>query len=46
MNTFAMISGFFAIIFIYFAMIELVKIAGLQKRTRKKTIKEPVEAVE
>ena len=36
MNTFAMISGFFAIIFIYFAMIELIQIAGAQKRQRKK----------
>lgn len=36
MNTFAMIAGFFAIIFIYFSMIELIKIAGIKKRHRKK----------
>lgn len=36
MNTFAMISGFFAIVFIYFSMIELVKIAGIKKRQRRK----------
>ncbi len=34
MNTFAMIAGFFAIIFIYAAMIELLKIAGIKKRNR------------
>lgn len=36
MNTFAMISGFFAIVFIYSAMIELLKIAGIKKRVRIK----------
>lgn len=35
MNTFAMIAGFFAIIFIYSAMIELIKIAGIEKRVRQ-----------
>ena len=38
MNTFAMISGFFAIVFIYFSMIELVKIAGIKKRQRRKNV--------
>lgn len=33
-NTFAMIFSFLAIVFIYCAMIELIKIAGSQKRTR------------
>lgn len=40
MNTFAMIAGFFAIIFIYFSMIELLKIAGVKKRRRKKEVSE------
>lgn len=35
MNTFAMISAFFAVVFIYSAMIELIKIAGIEKRVRK-----------
>ncbi|MBR3768108.1 MAG: hypothetical protein IKL10_07720 [Clostridia bacterium] len=35
MNTFAMIAGFFSIVFIYSAMIELIKIAGIEKRVRK-----------
>ncbi len=34
MNTFAMIFGLLAIAFFYWAMIELVKIAGIEKRTR------------
>lgn len=34
MNTFALIAGFFSIVFIYAAMIELIKIAGSQKRKR------------
>lgn len=46
MNTFAMISGFFAIIFIYLAMTELIKIAGIKKRTRHKLRENIVEAVE
>lgn len=36
MNTFALIAGFFAIIFIYFSMMELIKISGCQKRQRNK----------
>ncbi|MBE6715395.1 MAG: hypothetical protein E7573_00565 [Ruminococcaceae bacterium] len=35
MNTFAMIASFYSIIFMYSAMIELVKIAGVEKRLRK-----------
>ncbi len=35
MNTFALVMGFFACLFIYAAMIELLKIAGIEKRVRK-----------
>ncbi len=35
MNTFAMISAFFAVVFIYSAMLELIKIAGTEKKIRK-----------
>ncbi len=35
MNTFALIAAFFSVIFIYAAMLELVKIAGIKKRSRK-----------
>lgn len=35
MNTFALIAGFFAVIFIYAAMIELIKIAGVKKRSKR-----------
>ena len=34
MNTFAMISSFFSLVFIYAAMSELIKIAGSQKKKR------------
>lgn len=34
MNTFAMISSFYSIVFMYSAMLELVKIAGVEKRVR------------
>ncbi len=37
MNTFGMIAGFFAVIFIYATMIELLKIAGTKKRNRHNT---------
>ena len=37
MNTFAMIASFFSIIFIYFSMIELIKIAGIKKHLRRRT---------
>ncbi len=43
MNTFAMIAGFFAIIFIYAAMIELLKIAGIEKRSRHSRNEQPEE---
>lgn len=33
-NTFAMISSFFAVLFIYTTMIELLKIAGIEKRVK------------
>ncbi|MBQ9946606.1 MAG: hypothetical protein IJO68_08800 [Clostridia bacterium] len=35
MNTFAMIASFFAVVFIYSAMLELIKIAGIEKKPRK-----------
>lgn len=35
MNTFALIAGFFAVIFIYAAMLELIKIAGIKKRSKR-----------
>ncbi len=35
MNTFALICAFFSVIFIYAAMLELIKIAGIKKRSRK-----------
>ena len=39
MNTFAMIAGFFSVIFIYAIMFELIKIAGCEKKIRKHTKK-------
>lgn len=45
-NTFAMISAFLAIVFIYFAMMELVKIAGIKKRPRHKHSAEEIKAAE
>lgn len=36
MDTFAMVMGFFACLFVYMAMIDLVKIAGTEKRVRIK----------
>ncbi len=45
-NTFSMIAGFFAIIFIYFAMMELIKIAGLKKRKRHKQHETELKAAE
>lgn len=44
MNTFAMIFGFLAIVFFYWAMIELVEIAGVEKRVRHKK-SQPVEQI-
>lgn len=38
MNTFAMISAFFAVVFIYCTMLELLKIAGIKKRVRKQNL--------
>ena len=35
MNTFAMIASFFAVVFIYSAMLELIRIAGIEKKPRK-----------
>ena len=37
-NTFAMISSFYSVLFFYCAMTELVKIAGIKKKSRKKQI--------
>ncbi len=39
MNTFAMIAGFFSVVFIYAIMFELIKIAGSEKKPRKHTNK-------
>lgn len=39
MNTFGLIAGFFAVIFIYAAMIELLKIAGIKKRNRRASVR-------